>query len=407
MDRPVYMDYAAATPLDPRVVKVMMDCLTLEGSFANPSSKDHVFGWEAAEAVENAREQVANLVGCSPLEITFTSGATESNNLAVIGLARGLRHKGDPRRHIVTSMVEHKAVLEGCEYLEKYEGYTVSYIKPHQDGSIDPELLASYLTEDTFLVSICHGNSVLGTVNDIHALALLCKDKGIYFHTDCAQTAGWEKTDFDHSAISMASLTPEKIYGPKGVGALYIKREANVPVEALIYGGGQECGIRGGTENVPGIVGLGAAVKRAFASMEERTGKEKEMRDYLIGRVLEEIPYTRLNGHPTDRLPGNTNFSFRFIEGESLLIRLDMKGICGSSGSACTSGSLDPSHVLLAIGLPHEIAHGSLRLTLNEEITREDIDYVVESLKEIVEGLRRMSPLYEDFMKKQAGRASE
>ena len=392
MNRPVYMDYAAATPLDPRVVKVMMDCLTLEGSFANPSSKDHVFGWEAAEAVENAREQVANLVGCSPLEITFTSGATESNNLAVIGLARGLRHKGDPRRHIVTSMVEHKAVLEGCEYLEKYEGYTVSYIKPHQDGSIDPELLASYLTEDTFLVSICHGNSVLGTVNDIHALALLCKDKGIYFHTDCAQTAGWEKTDFDHSAISMASLTPEKIYGPKGVGALYIKREANVPVEALIYGGGQEKGLRGGTVATHQVAAMG----KAFEIMAKDAKKDKErilqLREYLVNEI-KTIDGAVINGSSTRHLPGIISASFAGIDGRMLLPSLS--GIAASTGSACSSAELKPSYVLKAIGHSDELARASIRLSLGRFTTEQEVKQAADELKTKVAALQASGSMWQ------------
>ena len=392
MNRPVYMDYAAATPLDPRVVKVMMDCLTLEGSFANPSSKDHVFGWEAAEAVENAREQVANLVGCSPLEITFTSGATESNNLAVIGLARGLRHKEDPRRHIVTSMVEHKAVLEGCEYLEKYEGYTVFYIKPHQDGSIDPELLASYLTEDTFLVSICHGNSVLGTVNDIHALALLCKDKGIYFHTDCAQTAGWEKTDFDHSAISMASLTPEKIYGPKGVGALYIKREANVPVEALIYGGGQEKGLRGGTVATHQVAAMG----KAFEIMAKDAQKDKErilkLREYLVNEI-KTIDGAVINGSSSHHLPGIISASFAGIDGRMLLPTLS--GIAASTGSACSSAELKPSYVLKAIGHSDELARASIRLSLGRFTTEEEVKRVAEELKTKVAALKASGSMWQ------------
>ena len=392
MNRPVYMDYAAATPLDPRVVKVMVDCLTLEGSFANPSSKDHVFGWEAAEVVENAREQVANLVGCSPLEITFTSGATESNNLAVIGLARGLRHKGDPRRHIVTSMVEHKAVLEGCEYLEKYEGYTVSYIKPHQDGSIDPELLASYLTEDTFLVSICHGNSVLGTVNDIHALALLCKDKGIYFHTDCAQTAGWEKTDFDHSAISMASLTPEKIYGPKGVGALYIKREANVPVEALIYGGGQEKGLRGGTVATHQVAAMG----KAFEIMAKDAQKDKErilkLREYLVNEI-KTIDGAVINGNSSHHLPGIISASFAGIDGRMLLPTLS--GIAASTGSACSSAELKPSYVLKAIGHSDELARASIRLSLGRFTTEEEVKRVAEELKTKVAALKASGSMWQ------------
>ena len=274
-----------------------------------------------------------------------------------------------------------------------------------EDGKVRLQDLEAAIRPDTILISVMYANNEIGTIQPIREIGAIAHEHGILFHTDAVQAYGHLPIDVDACHIDMLSASGHKLNGPKGIGFLYIR--TGVKIRSFIHGGAQERKRRAGTENVPGIVGLGAAVKRAFASMEERTGKEKEMRDYLIGRVLEEIPYTRLNGHPTDRLPGNTNFSFRFIEGESLLIRLDMKGICGSSGSACTSGSLDPSHVLLAIGLPHEIAHGSLRLTLNEEITRDDIDYVVESLKEIVEGLRRMSPLYEDFLKKQAGRVSE
>ena len=281
----------------------------------------------------------------------------------------------------------------------------MTYLDVDEDGKVRLQDLEAAIRPDTILISVMYANNEIGTIQPIREIGAIAHEHGILFHTDAVQAYGHLPIDVDACHIDMLSASGHKLNGPKGIGFLYIR--TGVKIRSFIHGGAQERKRRAGTENVPGIVGLGAAVKRAFASMEERTEKEKEMRDYLIGRVLEEIPYTRLNGHPTDRLPGNTNFSFRFIEGESLLIRLDMKGICGSSGSACTSGSLDPSHVLLAIGLPHEIAHGSLRLTLNEEITREDIDYVVESLKEIVEGLRRMSPLYEDFMKKQAGRASE
>ena len=281
----------------------------------------------------------------------------------------------------------------------------MTYLDVDENGRIRLSDLEAAIRPDTILISVMYANNEIGTIQPIREIGAIAHEHGILFHTDAVQAYGHLPIHVDECHIDMLSASGHKLNGPKGIGFLYIR--TGVKIRSFIHGGAQERKRRAGTENVPGIVGLGKAVERAFATMEERTAKEKELRDYLIGRVLAEIPYTRLNGHPTDRLPNNANFSFRFIEGESLLIRLDMKGICGSSGSACTSGSLDPSHVLLAIGLPHEIAHGSLRLTLNEEITRDDIDYVVESLKEIVEGLRRMSPLYEDFLKKQAGRVSE
>ena len=391
MKRPVYMDYAAATPLDPRVVDAMLQCLTVEGSFANPSSKDHIYGWEAAEAVETAREQVANLVGCSPLEITFTSGATESNNLAIIGLARGLRHHGDTRRHIVTSLVEHKAVLEACEYLEKFEGYKVTYLKPHQDGSIDKTLLEPELTDDTFLVSIAHGNSVLGTVNDIQALAALCKEHNVYFHTDCAQTAGWEKTDFDNCDVTLASLTPEKIYGPKGVGALYVKRSAKIPLEALIYGGGQEKGLRGGTVATHQVAAMG----KAFELMAKEGSQDKKrmaaLREYLVKEIAA-IDGAIINGSQDKHLPGIISASFQGIDGHMLLPTLS--GIAASTGSACSSAELKPSYVLKAIGLSDDLARASIRLSLGRFSTKEDIEKVALELKSKIATLKAAGSMW-------------
>ena len=395
----VYADHAATTPVHEAARKAMLHCL--EEDYGNPSSL-HSVGQRAREILDEARAEVAGCLHAAPEEIYFTGGGSEADNQALLtGALLGAR-KG--KKHLITTAFEHHAVLHTMKALEK-QGFTVTYLDVHADGVVRLSEVAAALTEDTALVSVMMVNNEIGTIQPIREIGAIAHEHGILFHTDAVQAYGHLPIDVDACHIDMLSASGHKLNGPKGIGFLYIR--TGVKIRSFIHGGAQERKRRAGTENVPGIVGLGAAVKRAFASMEERTEKEKEMRDYLIGRVLEEIPYTRLNGHPTDRLPGNTNFSFRFIEGESLLIRLDMKGICGSSGSACTSGSLDPSHVLLAIGLPHEIAHGSLRLTLNEEITREDIDYVVESLKEIVEGLRRMSPLYEDFMKKQAGRASE
>lgn len=398
MSRFLYLDNAATTKTAPEVLEAMLPYFTEK--FGNPSSV-YQFAAGNKSVIDEQRDLIAATLGAKGKEIYFTAGGSESDNWALKATAEAYAQKG---KHIITTKIEHHAVLHSAQYLEK-QGYEVTYLDVDEDGKVRLQDLEAAIRPDTILISVMYANNEIGTIQPIREIGAIAHEHGILFHTDAVQAYGHLPIDVDACHIDMLSASGHKLNGPKGIGFLYIR--TGVKIRSFIHGGAQERKRRAGTENVPGIVGLGAAVKRAFASMEERTEKEKEMRDYLIGRVLEEIPYTRLNGHPTDRLPGNTNFSFRFIEGESLLIRLDMKGICGSSGSACTSGSLDPSHVLLAIGLPHEIAHGSLRLTLNEEITREDIDYVVESLKEIVEGLRRMSPLYEDFMKKQTGRASE
>ena len=398
MSRFLYLDNAATTKTAPEVLEAMLPYFTEK--FGNPSSV-YQFAAGNKSVIDEQRDLIAATLGAKGKEIYFTAGGSESDNWALKATAEAYAQKG---KHIITTKIEHHAVLHSAQYLEK-QGYEVTYLDVDEDGKVRLQDLEAAIRPDTILISVMYANNEIGTIQPIREIGAIAHEHGILFHTDAVQAYGHLPIDVDACHIDMLSASGHKLNGPKGIGFLYIR--TGVKIRSFIHGGAQERKRRAGTENVPGIVGMGAAVKRAFASMEERTEKEKEMRDYLIGRVLEEIPYTGLNGHPTDRLPGNTNFSFRFIEGESLLIRLDMKGICGSSGSACTSGSLDPSHVLLAIGLPHEIAHGSLRLTLNEEITREDIDYVVESLKEIVEGLRRMSPLYEDFMKKQAGRASE
>ena len=398
MSRFLYLDNAATTKTAPEVLEAMLPYFTEK--FGNPSSV-YQFAAGNKSVIDEQRDLIAATLGAKGKEIYFTAGGSESDNWALKATAEAYAQKG---KHIITTKIEHHAVLHSAQYLEK-QGYEVTYLDVDEDGKVRLQDLEAAIRPDTILISVMYANNEIGTIQPIREIGAIAHEHGILFHTDAVQAYGHLPIDVDACHIDMLSASGHKLNGPKGIGFLYIR--TGVKIRSFIHGGAQERKRRAGTENVPGIVGLGAAVKRAFASMEERTEKEKEMRDYLIGRVLEEIPYTRLNGHPTDRLPGNTNFSFRFIEGESLLIRLDMQCICGSRGSACPSGSLDPSHVLLAIGLPHEIAHGSLRLTLNEEITREDIDYVVESLKEIVEGLRRMSPLYEDFMKKQAGRASE
>ena len=332
-----------------------------------------------------------------PKEIYFTSGGTEANNLALIGTAMAHKRTG---KHIITSCIEHASVYNPLGFLEE-EGFEVTYLPVDEKGIVSLEALEKALRPDTFLVSIMCVNNEIGAVEPIEEIGRIVKkyNPEILFHTDCIQAYGKMKLFPKKWKVDMLSVSGHKIHGPKGIGFLYIKE--GTKIKPIIWGGNQQKGMRSGTENVPGIVGYGVAAERALRTMEERTAKEIEVRDYMIKKIQEEIPYCKLNGHPTLRLPNNVNFSFQFIEGESLLIMLDMAGICASSGSACTSGSLDPSHVLLAIGLPHEIAHGSLRLTLSEETTKEDADFVVEQIKGIVARLRSMSPLYEDFMKKQ------
>ena len=399
----VYADNAATTPLSEIAFNAMKPWLTEH--YGNPSSL-YRMGREAKEAINEARKVVGKCLNAAmpvnekndyaPGEILFTGGGSQADNLAIRGFMHGPSSKG--RKHIITSKIEHHAVLYTCEALEK-EGYRVTYLNVDKEGHVDLEQLKNELSEDTALVSVMAANNEIGTIQPIKEIGEIAHEHGILFHTDAVQAFGQLPINVDECHIDMLSASGHKFNGPKGIGIMYIR--TGVKIRSFIHGGAQERKRRAGTENVPGIVGIGTAAKRAAANMEERTAKEREVRDYLIDRVLNEIPYCRLNGHRTDRLPNNANFSFQFVEGESLLIKLDMKGICGSSGSACTSGSLDPSHVLLAIGLPHEIAHGSLRLTLNEEIEKEDIDYVVDNLKEIVAHLREMSPLYEDFIKKQ------
>ena len=345
--------------------------------------------------ITRQREIIADTLGAKSNEIYFTAGGSESDNWALIATAEAYASKG---KHLITSKIEHHAILHTCEYLEK-KGFEVTYLDVDENGIVDLEQLKSAIREDTILISIMYANNEIGTIQPIREIGAIAHEHGILFHTDAVQAFGQVPINVDEDQIDMLSASGHKLNGPKGIGFLYIRK--GVKIRSFIHGGAQERRRRAGTENVPGIVGFGKAVERAVSTMEVRTKKECELRDYLIERIEKEIPYCRLNGDRTKRLPNNVNFSFRFIEGESLLIMLDMKGICASSGSACTSGSLDPSHVLLAIGLPHEIAHGSLRMTLSEETTKEDLDYVVENLKEIVSNLRSMSPLYEDFVKKQ------
>lgn len=391
MDRLIYLDNAATTKTAPEVVEAMLPYFS--ESYGNPSSV-YSFASKNKDAVTEQREVIARALGAKSNEIYFTAGGTESDNWALKATAEAYASRG---KHIITTKIEHHAILHTGEYLEG-RGFEVTYLDVDDKGLVRPEDVEAAIRPDTILISVMFANNEIGTIEPIKAIGEIARRHNVLFHTDAVQAFGQVPINVDELGVDMLSASGHKLNGPKGIGFLYIRK--GVKIRSFIHGGAQERKRRAGTENVPGIIGLGKAVERAVATMAERSAKEIGLRDHLISRVLEEIPYCRLNGDPADRLPNNANFSFRFIEGESLLIMLDMKGICASSGSACTSGSLDPSHVLLAIGLPHEIAHGSLRLTLGEETTREDIDYVVDSLKEIVARLREMSPLYEDFVKK-------
>ena len=392
MGKLLYLDNAATTKTAPEVVDAMLPYFTEH--YGNPSSV-YSFSFGNKEMISKQREAIADTLGASANEIYFTAGGSESDNWALKATAEAYAGKGN---HIITTKIEHHAILHTAQYLEK-RGFEVTYVDVDEDGKVKLDELKAAIRPTTILISVMFANNEIGTIQPIKEIGEIAKEHGILFHTDAVQAYGQLPINVDECHIDMLSASGHKFNGPKGIGFLYIRK--GVKIRSFVHGGAQERKRRAGTENVPGIVGIGTAAKRAANTREERVAKETEVRDYLIDRVLKEIPYCRLNGHRTDRLPNNANFSFRFVEGESLLIMLDMKGICASSGSACTSGSLDPSHVLLAIGLPHEIAHGSLRLTINEEITKEDIDYVVDNLKEIVAHLRNMSPLYEDFVKKQ------
>ncbi len=391
MKKIIYLDNAATTRTKPEVVEAMLPYFTEH--YGNPSSV-YDFSGPAKEAVSEARQLIADAIGAQAREIYFTGGGTEADNWAIKAAADAYKEKGN---HIITSKIEHHAVLHTCEYLEK-QGFEVTYLDVDENGVVKLEELKKAIRPETILISIMFANNEIGTIQPIGEIGKIAKEHGILFHTDAVQAFGHLPIDVNDLSIDMMSASGHKINGPKGIGFLYIR--TGVKIRSFIHGGAQERKRRAGTENVVGIVGFGKAVQLAMATMEERACHERELRDYLMERIMEEIPYTRINGDRINRLPNNANFAFQFIEGESLLIMLDSKGICGSSGSACTSGSLDPSHVLLAIGLPHEIAHGSLRLTMSEENTKEDMDFVVESIKGIVERLRNMSPLYEDFMKK-------
>lgn len=390
LNKKIYLDHAATTSVKPEVLQAMLPYFTEK--YGNPSSI-YSLGRENKKAIDDAREKVAKALGAQPKEIFFTSGGSEADNWALEGIAFANQLKG---KHIITTNIEHHAISHTCEFLKK-QGFDISYVPVDNKGIVHVEDIEKAIRPDTILISVMFANNEIGTIQPIKEIGALAKEKGIYFHTDAVQAVGNIPINVVDMNIDMLSLSAHKFYGPKGVGVLYIRD--GVRIYPLIHGGSQERGKRASTENVAGIVGLGKAIELATDNIEQYNAKLMNLRDRAIAEILEKIPYSRLNGDPEKRLPGNVNISFEFVEGESILLSLDMKNICASSGSACTSGSLDPSHVLLAIGLPHEIAHGSLRLTFGEENTDSDLDYLLEVLPPIIEKLRAMSPLYDTFTK--------
>ena len=395
MERKIYLDNAATTPARPEVVKAMMPYFTEK--FGNPSSI-YEYASQNKTIINKVREVIADSLNGKPEEIYFTGGGTESDNWALIATAEAYKNRGN---HIITSKIEHHAILHSCEYLEEH-GYEVTYVNVDENGIVKLDELEAAIRPTTILISVMFANNEIGTIEPIREIGKIARKYEIPFHTDAVQAYTHVDIDVNDLNIDMLSASGHKLNGPKGIGFLYIRKD--IRLRSFIHGGAQERNRRAGTENVPGIVGLGKAVEMSMATMKERREKELYLRDLLINRILNEVPYVRLNGHRTRRLSNNANFSFQFVEGESLLIMLDMENICASSGSACTSGSLDPSHVLLAIGLPDEIAHGSLRLTLSEDITEDEIKFVIEKIKEIVDKIRSMSPLYEDYIGKRSYR---
>ncbi|MHB9094162.1 MAG: cysteine desulfurase NifS [Eubacteriales bacterium] len=386
----VYLDHSATTGTDHDVAKLMVEYMT--DHFGNPSSI-HSFGRSARKAVEEAREKIAGAIGAEPNDIIFTSGGTEADNIAVRGVAYANKKRGN---HIITSSIEHHAVMDTCKSLER-EGFQVTYLRVDEYGMVSVEDVKKAITDQTILISVMHANNEVGTIQPIKEIGAVAREKGIYFHSDTVQSVGKIPVDVNELNIDLLAISAHKFYGPKGIGCMYMRK--GVRLLPISFGGSQERKRRPGTLNVPGIVGFAMALEKAVGSIAQQSSYQSGLRDKLIKEIMDKINYVKLNGHPTERLPNNVNLSFQFIEGESLLLSLDMKGVAASSGSACTSGSLDPSHVLLAMGMSHEIAHGSLRMTLGKDNTAEQIDYVVEVLPEIVERLRAMSPLYADRMK--------
>ena len=390
MKLPIYLDYSATTPVDPRVAAKMIECLTNEGNFGNPASRSHAFGWKAEEAVENARRQVAELVNADPREIVWTSGATESDNLAIKGVAHFYASKG---KHIVTTKIEHKAVLDTTRQLER-EGFEVTYLEPGEDGIVTPAMVEAVLRDDTILVSVMHVNNEIGTINDITAIGELTRSRGILFHVDAAQSTGKVEIDLEKMKVDLMSFSAHKTYGPKGVGALYVRRKPRVRLEAQMHGGGHERGMRSGTLATHQLVGMGEAFRIAKDEMAQENERVRSLRDRFYKQVghLEEL---YVNGSLTARVPHNLNLSFNYVEGESLIMAL--KDLAVSSGSACTSASLEPSYVLRALGRNDELAHSSIRFTFGRFTTEEEIDYAAQKVCEAVTKLRELSPLWDMF----------
>lgn len=390
MKLPIYLDYSATTPVDPRVAKKMMECLTLDGNFGNPASRSHLFGWKAEEAAENARSQVANLIGADPREIVWTSGATESNNLAIKGAAHFNVKKG---KHIVTSKIEHKAVLDTCRQLER-EGFEVTYLDPTPEGIIEPQQVADALRDDTTLVSIMHVNNEIGTINDIAAIGAICRAKGVIYHVDAAQSTGKVALDMAALPVDLLSMSAHKTYGPKGIGALFVCRKPRVRIEAQMHGGGHERGMRSGTLPTHQIVGMGEAFRIAGEEMVAENARILALRNRLLNGVSD-MEQVFVNGSLDHRVASNLNISFSFVEGESLIMAL--KDLAISSGSACTSASLEPSYVLRALGRSDELAHSSLRFSLGRFTTEEEIDFAIVQVRRAVEKLRELSPLWDMY----------
>lgn len=390
MKLPIYLDYSATTPVDPRVADKMMACLTFDGNFGNPASRSHVFGWEAEAAVEEARAHVAALLNADPREIVWTSGATEADNLAIKGCVHFNSKKG---KHLITSKIEHKAVLDACRQLER-EGFEVTYLTPDESGIIHPSMVAEAIREDTTLVSLMHVNNEIGTVTDIAAIGEICRDKGVYFHVDAAQSTGKLAIDLSTMKIDMMSLSAHKTYGPKGIGALYVRRKPRVRLEAQIHGGGHERGMRSGTLATHQIVGMGEAFRLAALEMVDETQRITHLRN-RFWQGIADLDEVHLNGSREQRVPGNLNVSFAFVEGESLIMAL--KDLAVSSGSACTSASLEPSYVLRALGLEDELAHSSIRFSFGRYTTEEEVDFAIENVRAAVEKLRELSPLWDMY----------